>query len=315
MQVKVSNKIEVATDICAFELMPLAGGVLPAFSAGAHIDVHIADNLVRQYSLYNSPDDRSRYCIGVLRDPNSRGGSQAMHQLNEGSLLEISQPKNHFPLVAEAKHAILIAGGIGVTPLLCMAEQLASAGAGFELHYCTRSPEHTAFRQRFAQTDLLEHVRCYFDSNRDDRVDFSSILARPNADTHVYVCGPAGFITAVLNAAKMAGWSDSHLHREYFTASPEDSGQESGVFQVQIASTGQLIKVEADQTVAEALNASGIEIPLSCEQGVCGTCLTGVLSGIPEHRDVYLTAEEQQANDQFLPCCSRAKTPLLVLDR
>jgi vanillate O-demethylase ferredoxin subunit len=314
MQVRIVSKVATATDICAFELARVDGQVLPAFSAGAHIDVHLADGLVRQYSLCNDPRDTHRYVIGVLRDSRSRGGSIAMHALAEGSLLEISEPKNHFPLVQDAGHSILVAGGIGITPLLCMAERLAQVGASFELHYCTRSLERTAFRERFARADLQERVRLYFDdATPGERLGLAALLAKPDAHTHVYVCGPGGFIEAVLGAAKTAGWDDANLHREYFSAAPQ-SADGNAAFQVKLASSGRIINVDPQQSIVQALAACGVDVQTSCEQGVCGTCLTRVLAGTPDHRDMYLTEEEQAANDQLLPCCSRSRTPMLTLD-
>ena len=315
MKVKITRKTVLATDICAFELQSASGTPLPPFSAGAHIDVQLGAGLIRQYSLCNNPNDTHRYLIGVLRDPGSRGGSIAMHALTEGDLIEISEPKNHFPLHPEATHSILLAGGIGVTPLLCMAERLAHAGASFEMHYCCRDPQRAAFRERLAQTDLKDRVRLYFDdAPPGERIDLATLLNTPAARTHVYVCGPAGFIDAVLKTAKAAGWSETSLHREYFTAATPSPSGTGGAFKVQLASTGQVIDIAPEQSVLAALAACGINLPTSCEQGVCGTCLTRVLSGEPDHRDVYLTEEERAANDQFLPCCSRSKSPLLMLD-
>ncbi|RQR24602.1 PDR/VanB family oxidoreductase [Burkholderia sp. Bp9142] len=314
MKVRIVKKSEIAADIHAFELEPVAGAHLPPFSAGAHIDVHLAMGLVRQYSLCNAPNETHRYMIGVLRDPNSRGGSIAMHALSEGALIEISEPKNHFPLHPEAKHSILLAGGIGVTPILSMVECLARTGMSFEMHYCTREPERTAFRERLAQPDLRDRVSLYFDNvPPDQHIDLAAVLASPAPDTHAYVCGPAGFIDAVLSTAKAAGWNEANLHHEHFAAAALPAASNE-TFNVQVASTGEVISVGPHQSVLAALAARGFDIPTSCEQGVCGTCLTRVLSGEPEHRDVYLTEEERAGNDQFLPCCSRSKSPLLVLD-
>jgi len=212
MKVKITRKTVLATDICAFELQSAAGAPLPPFSAGAHIDVQLGAGLVRQYSLCNNPNDTHRYLIGVLRDPGSRGGSIAMHALTEGDLIEISEPKNHFPLHPEATHSILLAGGIGVTPLLCMAERLAHAGASFEMHYCCRDPQRAAFRERLALTDLKDRVRLYFDDAPPrERIDLATVLNAPGPRTHVYVCGPGGFIDAALNIAKAAASSASPL--------------------------------------------------------------------------------------------------------
>jgi len=315
MKAIIKTKAAVATDTCMFELASADGARLPAFEAGAHIDVHVG-GMVRQYSLCNSPADAALYRIGVLRDPASRGGSVAMHGLSVGATLEISAPKNHFPLAPDAKHSVLIAGGIGITPLLCMAEALALQGASFELHYCVRSQDRAAFRPRL---DELKQTGAPITIHVDEdastpRLQFHELLQAPHANTHLYVCGPTGFISAVLNAAAEAGWSAANVHREYFgNASPAQPAGDRA-FKVVLSSTGREIEVGSSQTVVVALREHGIDVPVSCEQGVCGTCLTRVLDGEPDHRDLYLTDEERAANDQFLPCCSRAKSSKLVLD-
>jgi len=316
MKVKVTRKFAVALDICAFELSAANGAALPAFSAGAHIDVHPRQDLVRQYSLCNPQDATGRYLIGVLREPTSRGGSVAMHALQEGDEIEIGAPKNHFPLVEDARHSILIAGGIGITPILSMAERLAQDGASFELHYSTRAPERTAFRERLEAPHLKQQLHLYHDTAPpEQRLDLAGVLAKPQADTHLYVCGPGGLIDAVLDSARRNDWSEAKLHREYFAAAPAVANNtDDRAFQVKLASSGQLIDVPPGQNVVAMLSAAGIDIATSCGEGVCGTCLTRVLEGEPEHRDCYLTDEERAANDQFLPCCSRSKTAVLVLD-
>lgn len=311
MRVRIASKTAAADGIAVFELVPADGDALPPFTAGAHVDVHLGDGLVRQYSLCNDPAETHRYQLGVLRDPASRGGSAAMHALVAGDTLEISAPKNHFPLQANAAHSVLLAGGIGVTPILAMAQSLAHAGASFEFHYCTRSAATMAFRERLACDDLRARTHLYHDDGR--RADLQQLLAAPRADTHLYVCGPSGFMAAVLDAARAAGWSEANLHREYFAA-PETPSAPGGAFQVTVQSTGRVIDIAPDQTVVQALAAHGVEIQTSCEQGVCGTCLTRVLAGEPDHRDAYLTDDERAANDQFLPCCSRARSGMLVLD-
>lgn len=314
MRLTLVRKRQLAAGICSFELADPRGQALPPFSAGSHIDVACGSGLVRQYSLCNDPGENHRYVIGVLRDPNSRGGSAALHALAEGAEIEVGDPRNHFPLMAEAGHSVLIAGGIGVTPLLCMAEWLTRVGASFELHYCTRSPEHTAFLDRLSSPDLAAHTRLYHDSApADSRIDFVRLLAAPKPDSHLYVCGPAGFIDLVLGQARAAGWSEAQLHREYFAAPLLPAGEERA-FQVELGSSGRLVDVPIGQSVVQALAGVGVDILTSCEQGVCGTCLTRVLAGQPDHRDAYLTDAEKAANDQFLPCCSRSRSPLLVLD-
>lgn len=314
LAVRVVGKATEALDICTFELAACSGS-LPGFSAGSHIDVHVPGGLVRQYSLCNDPQESHRYLIAVLREPHSRGGSSAMHErVQVGDGLDISEPRNHFPLVHGARRSILLAGGIGVTPILCMAERLAHAGLDFVMHYCTRSRERTAFHDRIRGGAFADRVHFHFDDHGpDQRLDMNALLARPAPDTHFYVCGPSGFMDAAIATARQCGWSEDHIHREYFSADVKTSDADAG-FDVRIASTGRVIAVGRDETVVQALSAAGVEVMTSCEQGVCGTCITRVLDGEPDHRDCYLTDEERARNDQFTPCCSRSKSPVLVLD-
>jgi len=316
LPVRVARKAVEALDICSFELVAADGQPLPAFSAGAHLDVQVPGGLTRQYSLCNAPHETHRYLIGVLRDAASRGGSAAMHdRVREGDVLTIGAPKNHFPLAPQARRHLLLAGGIGITPILCMAEQLAASGADFALHYSTRSRERTAFHDRLRASAFAERVAFHFDDGEAaQRLDLAALLAAPQAGTHLYVCGPRGYIDAVLAGARAHGWPEAQLHREYFAGGDAAPAAGDTAFEVQLASTGRVIAVPADRTVVQALAAAGVEVQTSCEQGVCGTCLTRVLAGTPEHRDLYLTPEEQAANDQFTPCCSRARSARLVLD-
>jgi len=315
LSVRVARKATEAVDICTFELVDVNGGPLPAFSAGSHVDVHLSGGITRQYSLCNDPKETHRYLIGVLRDPASRGGSRAMHdQVVVGQVLQISAPRNHFPLAHDAKRSLLLAGGIGVTPILCMAERLAITGADFEMHYCTRSAERTGFCNRIASSGFASKVKFHFDDGAaSQKIDLAALLAVPQTGLHLYVCGPKGFMDAVLKTARDKGWPEGQLHYEFFGAEVAKSDSDAS-FEIKLASSGRIIRVPKDQTVVKALAQAGVEILTSCEQGVCGTCLTRVLEGEPDHKDSYLTPEEQAANDQFLPCCSRSKTPQLVLD-
>lgn len=308
--VVVSTRPE-ADDIRSFQLARPDGGPLPAFEAGAHIDVHLPDGLIRQYSLYNSPDERHHYRIGVLLEAQSRGGSRAMHALREGDRLTVSEPRNLFALDDSAGPSLLFAGGIGITPLLSMAERLWQEGRDFELHYSARHPDRAAFLEPLRRAPFADRVHLYFDEGpRACRLDAANLLAAAAATTHLYVCGPTGYMDHILGHARARGWAETRLHREDFAA----GAQTGHAFRVRIASSGEEIEVGDDQSVAQALEEHGVIIPLSCEQGICGTCLTGVLEGEPDHRDDFLTDEERRANDQFTPCCSRSKTPLLVLD-
>ncbi|SDI51219.1 vanillate O-demethylase ferredoxin subunit [Paraburkholderia steynii] len=312
--VRVVSKVMEALDICSFELTAIDGDTLPPFSAGAHIDVQLPAGLTRQYSLCNNPTETHRYQIAVLRDTHSRGGSVAMHALEVGQIIRVSDPKNHFPLVHDAHHTVLLAGGIGITPLLCMAERLASVGSSFELHYCTRSAERTAFSERICASPFAGVVHVHYDDGPpSQKLDLTAVLERTRSQAHLYVCGPTGFMDWSLGIARATGWPEERLHREYFAAAPLDTSAD-GSFDVQIASTGKVIRVDADQTVVAALSAHGVSVPTSCEQGVCGACLTRVLEGTPEHRDMFLTVEEQALGEQFTPCCSRSRSPKLVLD-
>jgi vanillate O-demethylase ferredoxin subunit len=238
-----------------------------------------------------------------------------MHErVNEGDLLSVSAPKNHFALAHDASSHLLLAGGIGVTPLLCMAERLAHAGADFEMHYCTRSPARTAFRPRIQSAPFAARVHFHFDDGAaEQKLDITALLASPQPGRHLYVCGPKGFMDAVLASARAQGWPESQIHYEFFAADATPVAGESA-FEVMLASSGRIVTVAPDRSVVQALAEAGVAVPTSCEQGVCGTCLTRVIEGEPDHRDLYLTPEEQAANDQFLPCCSRARSARLVLD-
>lgn len=313
IEVRVVQKVMEAVDICSLELHSVTGEPLPAFSAGAHIDLHV-DGFVRQYSLCNNPSERHCYQVAVLRDPNSRGGSAAVHErLAPSRTLKISAPRNHFSLQQDAPHTLLLAAGVGVTPILSMAERLADSGAAFTMHYCTRSRDRTAFRRRLEQSAFATSVHFHFDEDGPERrLDLAEVLRAAPAGTHLYTCGPAGFLSHVLQTAREQGWPEERLHHEYFSAAP--SALPQGAFEICIASSGKRHVVAAGETVVEALAREGITVPVSCGQGVCGTCLTGVLSGVPDHRDMFLTAEEQSRNNQFAPCCSRAHSTSLTLD-
>jgi len=315
LSVRVASKTKVAEGICLFELVDLAGKTLPRFAAGAHIDVHIREGLVRQYSLCNHPAERHRYQIAVLRVAGSRGGSEAMHDaLHENDVIEIGRPRNHFPLVTTAPHSLLLAGGIGITPILSMAEQLAGNSRPFELHYCARQAARAAFVERIARSPFAGAAFMHFgDGPQEQQLDIPDLLRRQPKGAHLYVCGPAGFMDAAIEAARHLGWPEANLHREHFKGqggvTPHDTA-----FDVRIASTGKVFQIQAGKTVLQVLSEGGIDIPRSCEQGICGTCATRVLEGIPEHRDLYLNAEERQRNDLFMPCCSRARSDVLLLD-
>ena len=315
LTVQVARKAVEALDICTFELVDVSGKALPPFSAGSHVDVHLPNGLTRQYSLCNDPSESHRYLIGVLRDPRTRGGSEAMHErVREGDVLQISVPKNHFALAHHAERSLLLAGGIGITPILCMAERLSIAGSPFELHYAARSQERMAFHDRIRNAPFSSKVQFHFDDGpADQKLDLAKLLSKPHDHVHLYVCGPKGFMDAVLGTAREQGWPEPQLHYEFFAADVAPTASD-GAFEVKLASSGRVIWIPKDKTVTDALREAGVEVPTSCEQGVCGTCITRVLEGDCDHRDLYLSPDEQVQNDQFTPCCSRSKSPMLVLD-
>jgi vanillate O-demethylase ferredoxin subunit len=312
LEVTVSRKHAETEDIRTFELVRPDGGELPPFDAGSHIDVHLPSGLIRQYSLYGDPADRRVYRLGVLRDRTSRGGSAAMHdRVHAGDALTIGAPRNQFKLAEDAPSTLLIAGGIGITPLLSMARRLIALGREFELHYCTRSLDRAAFLDLLGEEALSRRTRLY----RDDTgpaLDPARLFARQPEETHVYICGPAGFIDWVRSAAQAAGLAPSRIHQEFF--SKDETAPAGQAFTVVLKRSGKRFSIPPEHTVVDVLAREGIEIPTSCEQGICGTCVTKVLEGIPDHRDTYFSDEEKAANDQFLPCCSRALSGQLVLD-
>ncbi len=304
-----------AVDIASFELADVQDQGLPRFTAGSHIDVHVGPDLVRQYSLCNGPERTGRYVIAVKKEPNSRGGSRAMHeQMKVGDLLTISAPRNHFPLQTTATHHLLLAGGIGVTPILCMARHLLAAGASFDLHYFTRSAEHTAFRDLLAGAAFGKRVNFNFAMGPDSLRDYLESLLRiaPNG-AHLYMCGPRPFMDLVETLAVHA-WPPQVVHREYFSTGPAVPARPDTSFQVRLARSGGIYTVPKGQSIAQVLAQHGVGIETSCAQGVCGTCLTRVLEGIPDHRDVFLGTEQKLRCDQMLPCVSRSKSEMLVLD-
>lgn len=284
------------------------GGGLPDFSPGAHIDVHLGGGLVRQYSLTNAPGE-ARYVIGVARDRASRGGSTWLHdKARPGELFSISAPRNAFPLDERASRSVLIAGGIGATPLLAMARRLQALGRAWTLHYAVRSASEAAFLAEFEA--LGGDVRLHADAEQGGLLDVGGIVRTTPAEAHLYCCGPAPMLAAFREAA--AGRNPATVHFESFEAAAPQAGDAD--LTVELARSGRTIAVDSDQTILEALEAAGVEVVSSCRNGVCGTCETRVLEGEPDHRDLILSDAEKAAGDTMMICCSRAKTPRLRLD-
>jgi ferredoxin-NADP reductase len=309
----IARREQQATDIVVLDLANPDGGLLPPFEPGAHVDVEVAPGLIRQYSLCGDPADIRSYRLGVLLDPASRGGSAAVHAtFKAGARVKVGQPRNLFPLDRTARRSVLIGGGIGITPMLAMAHHLHGSAQDFTLHYCVRAPEKAAFLAELDASAFRDRVHLHVDNGLvTQRFDPPRDLPAPADDVHLYVCGPEGFMAWVIAEAVRRGHHEPQIHREYFKADVDLSGD---AFEVVLARSDRRIKVEPGRSIVAALAEAGVKVTTSCEEGVCGTCLCTVLSGTPDHRDVYLTDEEKAANDQMLLCCSRSRTPQLVLD-
>jgi ferredoxin-NADP reductase len=305
-----------ADGIATFELRPAGGGLLPAFDAGAHIDVHIRPGCVRQFSLCNDPRERHRYVVAVLREETGRGGSKAMHDdLRIGQAVTISAPRNFFPLAREARRHLLVAGGIGITPMMAMAAELEARGDDFFLHYCTRGPERTAFRERVEALAESGRAAIHHDGGDPARgLDLHSVLREPPPGTHLYYCGPAGFMQAA--AAASAHWPAGCVHCEHFAAPARaelpGTRAPNTAFRVRLKRSGLELEVPADKSIADVLTEHDVFIETSCKEGYCGTCLTRYVAGEPEHRDSVL--DDDDRSEFVLVCCARARTPMLELD-
>ena len=322
---QVRRIIPYGPDINCYEIVDAAGATLPAFDPGSHIDVYIPakDPIVRQYSLCGDPADRERYLFAVQREANGRGGSKAAFEvLKPGIDLTISPPRNNFALQPARRH-ILLAGGIGVTPMVSMIHHFLTHDGDFKLHYCTRSSERTAFLEILQP--LVEKGQAFLHWDNGDPtkgLDIESLLRDFEQDAHLYYCGPPGFMSAV--AAASAHWPSHTVHREYFTPSDNDPGTPMNeaiptgedtfgpAFKVKIKSTGEILDVPGDMSLLSVLRNHGFEIETQCELGICGTCRVRYLEGEPDHRDFVLEADEHDR--EMTVCCSRAKSPLLVLD-
>lgn len=310
--VLVRNRHVEGGNVAVIELESTDPVALPKVEAGAHIDVHLPNGMVRQYSLCQNPNDTGRFRLGILRDAESRGGSVcAFDDLKVGSQLQVSEPKNLFPLL-QSPHTILVGGGIGITPLITMAYQLYHQGASFELHYCGTSPEQCAFVDEIKKGVLGAFTRFHFKSaGANHREFFQTAIQDIRKDSHIYTCGPNGFMDWMINLATTQHFPEQQIHKEHFQVDVETSGD---AFEVVAQRSGKTILVHAEETILHALAREGIEIEMSCEQGVCGTCMCDVIEGEPDHRDVYFTDEEKISNEQILVCCSRSKSARLVLD-
>ena len=288
-----------------FEIARSDGAPLPPFTAGAHVDVTVTPQYVRQFSLAGDPADRGRYLLGVLREDDGRGGSKKIHQmLRPGAAVVVSQPRNHFPVVAAARRHLLLAGGIGVTPLIAMGHELHAAGADFQLYYKARTRAQAAFIAELEAVPWRHRVHFHFSD--EHRLDVTDVLTGYRRGDHLYTCGPAAFMDTVFKIAGTHGWPEDSLHREYFSV-PDGTAYENHDFELEIASSGRRVPVPADRRATEALAGVGIDIPVKCSDGLCGVCATPYLAGEVEHRD-YVLSKAQRA-DRMILCSSRAAAP------
>lgn len=303
----------LAEGIHAFELADPDGAPLPEVTAGAHVDVHPPDGRVRSYSLSGDPADRSRWDLGVLREARGGGGSRWMHDVvRVGDLLTVGSPRNAFQRVPGAAHTVLLAGGIGITPLKAMAHELVAQGRSFELHHCVRTPRHAAFAHELRRLVPEGRLHLHVDGGDPSRgLDLAALLKTPAADTHVYYCGPSGFMKACAEAT--AHWAPGTVHCEHFKApDPSPTTLPAGAFKVHLARRNLTLQVQPEQTIVRAIELAGLRVPTSCLSGLCGSCKVDYLAGEVEHHDYILSDEEQRRC--LTLCVSRARGGTLVLD-
>lgn len=309
IDVQVVKIEDCGRDIRAYTLRPSNRDLLPTAQAGAHIDLFLPNGMIRQYSLVLGGRSNEEYRVAVKRDANSRGGSAYIHsEVRIGMSLRISAPRNHFPLDEAAPHSVLIAGGIGITPIFSMAHRLLSLSKSWELHYACRSRPDVAFADEMPG-DSNVHLHLDDESN-GGFLDLNQIIGSAPANAHFYCCGPLPLMAAFEKTA--IELPDSRKHVEYFT--PKETLRPQGGFRVKLARSGQVLTVPEGGSILDALKAAGVTVEHSCTEGICGTCETKVLAGVPDHRDSVLTSAERAANNTIIVCCSGSKSEELVLD-
>jgi vanillate O-demethylase ferredoxin subunit len=305
--VRIAAVREEARDIRAYDLEATNGAELPAFEAGAHVTLFLPNGLARSYSLVGSPDNRRAYTIAVKREREGRGGSAFVHdQIAAGSLLEIGEPLNNFRLDEHAPHTVLVAGGIGITPIYTMAKRLAALGRSWELLYAARSPEDAAFHQALSS---LGRTRFFFFESAGQKLDLAEVFRDRSPGTHFYCCGPTAMLDEFVASATTA---PAFVHIERFTGRA-DEGPGAG-FHVKLARDGRTFFIPPDRSILEVLDENGLDVSSSCREGLCGACETRVLEGIPDHKDFVLDDDQHASNQVMMICCSRALTETLTLD-
>ena len=312
MNCRIEAIVDEALGIKSFLLEPTDGITLPTYTAGAHIDVYVSSDIIRQYSLIKLPELDNQYLIGILKDQNSRGGSEKVHtEFMVGNEIKISEPRNLFALDQQAEHHILFAGGIGITPILSMALELHKQQKSFELHYCVRTIEHAAFKKQLIDSQIAEYCCIHIDDQPLTKMDLSKIIGRNKPQQHIYVCGPSGFIDYIHRTALENEWSEQQFHKENFSNTVDHSHDQS--FELVLANSNRILLVPSDKSALEILLENELDVDCSCEQGICGSCVLEVIEGEIEHHDQFLTDSEKSSNKLFTPCCSRAKSKQLVI--
>lgn len=310
---RVQRIHDVALGVKLFDLVHVDGVALTPFEAGAHIEVQLPNHLARSYSLLNAPGEQHHYQIAVHNSPTSKGGSRYMHEsLQEGDVLLASLPRNNFPLNESAGYCCLVAGGIGITPLLSMAHRLNALGQPWELHYCVRTAAHAAFvdEVRILATTSGNAAHFYFDQEPGGQaLDLAALGERVLTNTHLYCCGPRGMLEAFEQATAHCR---DRAHVEYFTAKSEAALD--GGFTLELARSGMTLQVQAGRSILDVVFDAGVSVPSSCREGICGSCETRILAGEADHRDSLLSDAERLANKSMMICCSGAKSDRLVLD-
>lgn len=310
LRLRVARRETVADGVVALDLRDPSGAALPAWAPGAHVDLVLAPDLVRQYSLCGDPSDPGVWRIGVLREPEGRGGSEFVHEkLREGDVVDVRGPRNNFPLEPAPRYAFIV-GGIGITPILPMVATAAAAGADWQLHYGGRTRGSMAFRE-FLTGSYGDRVAVR-PQDEVGLLDLDAVLETPEPGTLVYCCGPEPLLRAV--EARCASWPAGALHVERFAAQEQGPPVRQGAFEVELARSGVVLPVPVDASVLNVLEEAGVRVLSSCREGICGTCETAVLAGEVDHRDSLLTPEERAASTTMFPCVSRAASPRLVLD-
>jgi vanillate O-demethylase ferredoxin subunit len=301
-----------ADGICSYEFVAAEGGALPSFNAGAHIDLHLPLAQIRSYSLANAPSEGERYLVAVQREAAGRGGSAYMHDnLRVGQVLESSAPSNDFPLDELTEHSVFIAGGIGITPLLSMISRLEVLGKSWRLHYASRGPTATAFMREINQLDRgRDWVSYSFSSEPAGRMNIANIVGSADSATHLYCCGPGRMIDDFVEAGRTR--VPATMHYERFAAA--DAPATDGGYVVVLQRSGKRVIVEPGKTLLDALLDDNVSVPYACSNGICGTCMTKVIAGTPDHRDEFLSPEEKKAGACMLVCCSGSLSSELVLD-